>query len=225
MDRMPKFDAEPVSLEIQPVEDMTRAEPEVIAPVVERETPFLPPKKERKVAEKKPTSDARLAHLERMRQRKVELKEARAGKKFKNATPETPTHPTPTKEIEEEKVEAPPAPKPTRKKAETTKKSGEVGEVDDFEKFLQHYEMLEKLKGEVSRQEQKRREVEEKQRQAELAKEKAIEDRIRKQILAEQHRSSVPRRWTPATKQPVPATQNHLSTPSQDFGIYSNRYF
>ena len=62
----------------------------------------------------------------------------------------------------------------------------------------------------------------------ETKKEQAWEARIRAKILAEQSQSQprqVPRRWTPSTKQPIPATQHHLATPVTDFGVYSNRYF
>ncbi len=222
MDRMPKFDNEPVSLEIQPVEDMLREEPEIIAPVVERETPFLPPKKERKqekvVKEKKPISEKQKAHLERMRERRLELQQAKLGK-FKN---KGGLDKTPDPEPE------PPAPEPRKPeimKQEKKKPPPKKTEKDDFETFLQHYELLEKLKNEVKREDEAKRLAEETRRNAELKKEQELEAKIRKKILAEQQRTTAPRRWTPSVKQSIPATQNHLSTPNNDFGIYSNRYF
>ena len=102
MDRMPTFEAAPAtSLEIQPVEDMPQQENEKIDIGMEKETPFLPPKKAQAAKAKKPMTEKQMAHMERMRQRKIELQAARAGKKFeKEPTPNPPTKTKPKSQEE-----------------------------------------------------------------------------------------------------------------------------
>ena len=79
---MPTFESAPApSLEIEPVEDMPREDNKKVSIGLEKETPFLPPKKEQAKA-KKPMTEKQSAHMERMRQRKMELQAARTGKKF-----------------------------------------------------------------------------------------------------------------------------------------------
>ncbi len=224
MDRMPTFDNATATLEIEPVEDMPRQQNEKIEPVVERETPFLPPKS---VKAKKPMTEKQAAHMERMRMRKIELQAARQGKKFSSPNPPTKKEP-----IVEEEVEVEVQPK--KKVAKEVKPLGKSGAVNvelqqgGFENWLDNYEMMKKIELKIKEEERTAREAEDRKKAKEEEKERAMEERLRKKILAEQQNrkiASQPRRWTPTTKQPIPATQGHLQTQSEDFGIYSNRYF
>jgi hypothetical protein len=224
MDRMPTFESAPApSLEIEPVEDMPREENKKVSIGLEKETPFLPPKKEQTKA-KKPMSEKQQAHMERMRQRRMELQAARTGKKFEKKEP-TPNKPKETKtKIEEETLEEPP-----KKKAPPPKKNTKVGSSgDDFEKWLDNYEMLKKMEHAIAQEEKAKRDAETRKKEEEARKELEMEERIRKKILAEQKQKNMkvaPHRWTPQVKTPIPSTQNHLQTPTTDYGIYSNRYF
>ena len=238
MDRMPTFEMEAPtpSLEIQEVQDLSQSRPpEKVVPILERETPFLPPRntatakavrneklKEVKRNEKGMTP-AQEAHLERMRERKAELKE-----------------------LKEQGVKPPPAPKKSTKKEKVVVEEKEVermpeqnhqggskfDDADDFNKFLSHYEKFKTIKHKMKQEDLRKEEALEREKEKEIKKEQALEARIRAKILAEQSQSQarpiprqVPRRWTPETKRPMPATQNHLATPTTDFGVYSNRYF
>tara|TARA_R100000773_G_C4212350_1_gene111607 strand:+ start:249 stop:977 length:729 start_codon:yes stop_codon:yes gene_type:complete len=228
MDRMPTFDNATATLEIEPVEDMPRQQNEKIEPPVERETPFLPPKSAAKQTKpKKPMTEKQAAHMERMRMRKLELQQARMGKKFEKKQDPTPEIPNNNPPVEEEAEEVAP-PKKT-KKAASKEVVGKSGAVDTgFESWLDNYEMMKKIEMKIQAEERSAREAEERKKQKEAEKERAMEERLRKKILAEQQNrkiASQPRRWTPATKQPIPATQGMLQTQSEDFGIYSNRYF
>tara|TARA_Y100001937_G_scaffold1267_1_gene1620 strand:+ start:231 stop:902 length:672 start_codon:yes stop_codon:yes gene_type:complete len=223
MDRMPTFESAPApSLEIEPVEDMPREDNKKVSIGLEKETPFLPPKKEQAKA-KKPMTEKQSAHMERMRQRKMELQAARTGKKFEKKEP-TPNPPKENKtNIEEEKIVEPPKKKATPKKKEKAGGSG-----DDFEKWLDNYEMLKKMEHAIAKEEQAKRDAELRKKEDEARKEMEMEERIRKKILAEQKQKNMkvaPHRWTPQVKTPIPSTQNHLQTPTTDYGIYSNRYF
>lgn len=224
---MPTFESAPApSLEIEPVEDMPRQENTKVSIGLEKETPFLPPKKQQ-AKPKKGMTEKQSAHMERMRQRKMELQAARTGKKFEKKEP-TPNPPKETKTIiEEETFEEPPKKKATPKKKEQPKAGGSG---DDFEKWLDNYEMLKKMEHAIHSEEKARQDAELRKKEAEARKELELEERIRKKILAEQKQSSsrasaVNYRWSPKAKTPIPSTQNHLLTPTTDYGIYSNRYF
>jgi len=228
MDRMPTFDSAPApSLEIEPVEDMPREDNKKISIGLEKETPFLPPKSKAKTPApqkaKKPMTEKQSAHMERMRQRRMELQAARTGKKFEKQEP-TPNPPKETKtKIEEETFEEP---KPKPKKAKQLIPAKKTG--DDFENWLDNYEMMKKFEFQIHKDEQDKREAVARKKEEEARKELEMEERIRSKILAEQkhtNRKMAPHRWTPQVKRPIPATQGHLQTPTTDFGIYSNRYF
>ena len=224
MDRMPTFDNATATLEIEPVEDMPRQDNEKIEPVVERETPFLPPKSVKQAKPKKPMTEKQAAHMERMRMRKLELQAARQGKKY--ASPNPPTKKEPIIEEEVEVVEEPKKAKP--KEAKPSGKAGAVNVELGFENWLNNYEMMKKIEFKIQEEERAAREAEDRKKAKEAEKERGMEERLRKKILAEQQNRKMapqPRRWTPSTKQPIPTTQGHLQTQSEDFGIYSNRYF
>ena len=144
---MPTFDAAPApSLEIEPVEDMPRQENTKISLGLEKETPFLPPKNAKAPAKaKKPMTEKQTAHMERMRQRKMELQAARTGKKFEKKQEPTPNPPKETETIIEEKnyVE----PKPPPKKAKQLLPAKKTG--DDFENWLDNYEMMKKFEFQI----------------------------------------------------------------------------
>lgn len=227
---MPTFDSAPApSLEIEPVEDMPREDNKKVSIGLEKETPFLPPKSKAKTAPqkaKKPMSEKQTAHMERMRQRRMELQAARTGKKFEKVEP-TPTTPKETKTIIEEEDFEEPKPKPKKAK-QLLPKAGKSG--DDFENWLDNYEMMKRFEFQIGKDEQAKRDAELRKKEDEARKEMELEEKIRKKILAEQKQSSsrasaVNYRWSPKQKTPIPSTQNHLQTPTTDYGIYSNRYF
>jgi len=232
MDRMPMFEMEAPtpSLEIQEVQDLSQSRPpEKVVPILERETPFLPPRqtatakavKNEKLKEvkrnEKGMTPAQEAHLERMRERKAELKE-----------------------LKEQGIKPPPAPKKSTKKEKVVVEEKEVermpeqnhqggskfDDAADFEKFLTHYEKFKTIKHNMKQEDLRIEKEIERKKQLEIKKEEELEARIRAKILAEHSQARpIPRRWTPSTKQQMPVTQNYLATPTTDFGVYSNRYF
>ena len=236
MDRMPTFEIEAPtpSLEIQEVQDLSQSRPpEKVVPILERETPFLPPRqtptakavRNEKIKEvkrnEKGMTPAQEAHLERMRERKAELKA------LKEQGIKPP--PAPKKSTKKEKVVVEePAPVKERMPEQNHQGGSKFDDAEDFNKFLSHYEKFKTIKHKMKQEDLRKEEALEREKEKEIRKEEALEARIRAKILAEQSHSQprqVPRRWTPSTKQPIPATQHHLATPVTDFGVYSNRYF
>lgn len=237
MDRMVNFkeDEEPVSLEVEPADEL-EVKVELTNQPKPKQDPFLPKKADRAEAfkppkDKKPLSEKQKAHLERLRQKKIALKEKRAemadvnskearkeratAKKQEKsvAVEKAPVYPTALEgPSESEEEEEPPTPPPKRK----AKPKKVIDDDTDFEKFITNLDKFEKMKKAVDDRERKIREKEE-------AKERALEAKIRAKIDAEnKQRNNRNGNFT----QPVPKTQSLLQTPQgTDYGIYSNRYF
>lgn len=237
MDRMLDFEEEApaVSLEVEDADEL-EVKVELTNQPKPKQDPFLPKKADRAEAykppkDKKPLSEKQKAHLERLRQKKIALREKRGemadanskearktratAKKQEKSVQKAPVYPTafegPSESEEEEEPEPEPAPKPKRKAQPEV-----VDEDADFEKFITNLDKFEKMKRAVDARERKIREQQE-------AKERALEEKIRAKIEAENKQRT---NRNGNHSQPVPKTQSLLQTPqATDYGMYSNRYF
>ena len=239
MDRMLDFEEEApaVSLEVEDADEL-EVKVELTNQPKAKQDPFLPKKADRAEAfkppkDKKPLSEKQKAHLERLRQKKIALREKRGemadanskearktratAKKQEKSVQKAPVYPTalegPSESEEEEEPEPAPAPAPTPKRKAQPKV---VDEDADFEKFITNLDKFEKMKRAVDARERKIREQQE-------AKERALEEKIRAKIEAENKQRN---NRNGNHSQPVPKTQSLLQTPqATDYGMYSNRYF
>jgi len=237
MDRMLDFEEEApaVSLEVEDADEL-EVKVELTNQPKPKQDPFLPKKADRAEAfkppkDKKPLSEKQKAHLERLRQKKIALREKRGemadvnskearktratAKKQEKSVQKAPVYPTalegPSESEEEEEPEPEPAPTPKRKAQPKV-----VDEDADFEKFITNLDKFEKMKRAVDARERKIREQQE-------AKERALEEKIRAKIEAENKQRN---NRNGNHSQPVPKTQSLLQTPqATDYGMYSNRYF
>jgi len=235
MDRMLDFEEETpaVSLEVEDADEL-EVKVELTNQPKPKQDPFLPKKADRAEAfkppkDKKPLSEKQKAHLERLREKKIALREKRGemadanskearktratAKKQEKSVQKAPVYPTalegPSESEEEEEPEPEPAPK---RKAQPKV----VDEDADFEKFITNLDKFEKMKRAVDARERKIREQQE-------AKERALEEKIRAKIEAENKQRN---NRNGNHSQPVPKTQSLLQTPqATDYGMYSNRYF
>jgi len=235
MDRMLDFEEEApaVSLEVEDADEL-EVKVELTNQPKPKQDPFLPKKADRAEAfkppkDKKPLSEKQKAHLERLREKKIALREKRGemadanskearktratAKKQEKSVQKAPVYPTalegPSESEEEEEPEPEPAPK---RKAQPKV----VDEDADFEKFITNLDKFEKMKRAVDARERKIREQQE-------AKERALEEKIRAKIEAENKQRN---NRNGNHSQPVPKTQSLLQTPqATDYGMYSNRYF
>lgn len=235
MDRMLDFEEETpaVSLEVEDADEL-EVKVELTNQPKPKQDPFLPKKADRAEAfkppkDKKPLSEKQKAHLERLREKKIALREKRGemadanskearktratAKKQEKSVQKAPVYPTalegPSESEEEEEPEPEPAPK---RKAQPKV----VDEDADFEKFITNLDKFEKMKRAVDARERKIREQQE-------AKERALEEKIRAKIEAENKQRN---NRNGNHSQPIPKTQSLLQTPqATDYGMYSNRYF
>jgi len=235
MDRMLDFEEEApaVSLEVEDADEL-EVKVELTNQPKPKQDPFLPKKADRAEAfkppkDKKPLSEKQKAHLERLREKKIALREKRGemadanskearktratAKKQEKSVQKAPVYPTalegPSESEEEEEPEPEPAPK---RKAQPKV----VDEDADFEKFITNLDKFEKMKRAVDARERKIREQQE-------AKERALEEKIRAKIEAENKQRN---NRNGNHSQPIPKTQSLLQTPqATDYGMYSNRYF
>jgi len=230
-------EAPAVSLEVEDADEL-EVKVELTNQPKPKQDPFLPKKADRAEAfkppkDKKPLSEKQKAHLERLRQKKIALREKRGemadanskearkiratAKKQEKSVQKAPVYPTalegPSESEEEEEPEPEPAPAPTPKR----KAQPQVVDEDaDFEKFITNLDKFEKMKRAVDARERKIREQQE-------AKERALEEKIRAKIEAENKQRN---NRNGNHSQPVPKTQSLLQTPqATDYGMYSNRYF
>lgn len=237
MDRMLDFEEETpaVSLEVEDADEL-EVKVELTNQPKPKQDPFLPKKADRAEAfkppkDKKPLSEKQKAHLERLREKKIALREKRGemadanskearktratAKKQEKSVQKAPVYPTalegPSESEEEEEPEPEPAPTPKRKAQPKV-----VDEDADFEKFITNLDKFEKMKRAVDARERKIREQQE-------AKERALEEKIRAKIEAENKQRN---NRNGNHSQPIPKTQSLLQTPqATDYGMYSNRYF
>jgi len=222
-----------VSLEVEDADEL-EVKVELTNQPKPKQDPFLPKKADRAEAfkppkDKKPLSEKQKAHLERLREKKIALREKRGemadanskearktratAKKQEKSVQKAPVYPTalegPSESEEEEEPEPEPAPK---RKAQPKV----VDEDADFEKFITNLDKFEKMKRAVDARERKIREQQE-------AKERALEEKIRAKIEAENKQRN---NRNGNHSQPIPKTQSLLQTPqATDYGMYSNRYF
>lgn len=226
-------EAPAVSLEVEDADEL-EVKVELTNQPKPKQDPFLPKKADRAEAfkppkDKKPLSEKQKAHLERLREKKIALREKRGemadanskearktratAKKQEKSVQKAPVYPTalegPSESEEEEEPEPEPAPK---RKAQPKV----VDEDADFEKFITNLDKFEKMKRAVDARERKIREQQE-------AKERALEEKIRAKIEAENKQRN---NRNGNHSQPIPKTQSLLQTPqATDYGMYSNRYF
>lgn len=255
MDRMLDFEEEApaVSLEVEDADEL-EVKVELTNQPKAKQDPFLPKKADRAEAfkppkDKKPLSEKQKAHLERLRQKKIALREKRGemadanskearktratAKKQEKSVQKAPVYPTalegPSESEEEEEPEPAPAPTPKRKATpkvnllekdySKTSVKRTTASVDEDADFEKFITNLDKFEKMKRAVDARERKIREQQE----AKERALEEKIRAKIEAENKQRN---NRNGNHSQPVPKTQSLLQTPqATDYGMYSNRYF